>query len=155
MSQLGLSDLIVDSPTVPAPVAAGPAAPQRFYPMPPQAAIFITPPKTEKSGSPLLIALIIVLVLVIAYVAMRYWKKKKLVDHLASKGWVLYTMPGCGYCTKQLAVLGARYPKQVECSSKNAACDKIKAFPFWKNEKTYKTRTGYQSQEQLESMLRD
>lgn len=159
MAQPGLSEFIVESPAAASAPASAPAAapamatPQRFYPMPPPAAIFVASPKVKKSSNRLLIALVIVLVLVIAYAAMRFWKKKSLGDHLASQGWVLYTKPGCGFCTKQLALLGARYPKTVVCSGQNPACKKIQAFPLWANVKTHKTRTGFQGQKQLEGML--
>ena len=84
-------------------------------------------------------------------------------DKLAARGWVLYTREGCGYCTKQMKVLGGEYPKRVECSMAgkcvNAYCDappmtcgQITGYPTWVHAGTKAMKSGLQTRTSLEWM---
>jgi len=84
--------------------------------------------------------------------------KKLVAEALMGSGWTLYTRPGCGYCTKQLKIVGSKFTRTVDCSP-NAngtpmACSdpSITGFPFWKNSKTGATRVGLQELSELEKM---
>ncbi len=70
---------------------------------------------------------------------------------LAAAGWVLYTLPGCGYCARQLEALGVEtYPAQVVCG--RGRCAGVGAYPTWKNTRTGEVRTGLQTAQQLGQM---
>jgi hypothetical protein len=87
---------------------------------------------------------------------------------LERRGWLLYVRDGCGYCTKQLAMLGPGFRRHnvVECNGPppNApaahpaslvpSCQdpRISGFPFWYNKKTGLMKTGLQSHHELERM---
>lgn len=68
----------------------------------------------DKSSMRLLvIAAAILLILVIVY----YIAAPRGLSHrLAKHGWILFVRDGCGYCTKQMKVLGGSYSKLVECA---------------------------------------
>ena len=152
-----LPNFIVPNTVGGPPSAAGPKI---YVQAAPQA------PSDSSGSSGLILALLIIAVVIIGYY---YWSRSKggssLAKDLASCGWVLYMMPGCGYCHKQMDVLGVKvYPKQVVCKGGMPAspgtnykgkmdCGAIKAYPHWENEKTGETRTGLQTTSQLQSML--
>jgi hypothetical protein len=96
----------------------------------------------------------------------RFTPKNSLVAQLADAGWVLYTMSGCGYCTKQLSVLGvSAYPKQVHCGGGKSVggsltetqgtkmCSDVPGFPHWVNTQTGQSKGGMQSVETLHSWI--
>jgi hypothetical protein len=111
------------------------------------------------------LACLLLLILFIAAIAAaaRMWRRVVLAEALAADGWVLYTRPGCAYCSKQLAVLGvARYSKQMVCGPGASAlapmgpvlCKDVPVFPYWVNERTLEARAGLQHRRQLWGMLR-
>jgi len=167
MDQPEIAQFIVDRSG--APQAANAPTPQLFYPSPPPAAIYVAQPRVAPYGSgPVVAALLVVLLAVtVFYLARQSRKERSLSRDLAACGWVLYTRPGCSFCAKQTAALGVKtYPKQVVCARATPletvagfqppyACKDVKAFPFWANEFTGATRTGFQGREQLRQMLRN
>ncbi len=125
----------------------------------------------------------IALCVVAAIVLLAAWwgrRQQSLVTQLADKGWMLYTKPGCSYCTAQYAELGiydGTYPKQVVCGDAPepvvlgpggtrtipvnptlkqtlgpVPCRAVPGFPFWVNAKTGDQRTGLQRQSALKAM---
>jgi hypothetical protein len=92
---------------------------------------------------------------------------RKISRRLAEKGWTLYLMKGCGYCTKQMKELGS-YPRHVVLSADSSHkvlggntgvqldVRRIPAFPFWYREvgQNRDTRTGYQTKAALEEMTK-
>ena len=132
------------------------------------------PLRTNSNGGSILMALLIILliVIVVCMLSMTFNRRGKkphsLARELAIRGWVLYTRPGCPYCTKQMRVLDVEvYPKQVVCIGKISStsgtmpdsqgpysCKNVEGFPFWVNEFTNVSRTGLQNRAQLEQMLR-
>lgn len=154
----GISQYIVDQAA---------QAPQQFYPPPPTATIYVAHPRAApKQGVSLMTALLIVLLVVaIAYLVYYMYQgrhRRSLVRDLVASGWILYTRPGCGFCTKQMQALGVdAYPKQVVCAGAHPAdshapvsCKEIGAFPTWLNTKTHEVSRGYKSRAQLKQMLR-
>jgi hypothetical protein len=88
------------------------------------------------------------------------WSGQSLGHRVAARGWTLYTVPGCSWCKKQLRELG-EYPKLVICGAAPGVpndqgtpflCSSISGFPFWANDTTRVTRTGFQDAESLEQM---
>jgi hypothetical protein len=166
-----LGQFIVDSPPA-APPQQFYAAQAQYYEAPGAAKAYQvvpTPPKGNGNSGVLIALLIVLLVVAILYMclkAQQYQGGRSLGNALASCGWVLYTLPGCTYCTKQMDALGeATYPKQVVCGRSTASgtmsdsqgpylCKNVQAFPFWVNEYTSATRTGLQDRKQLRQMLR-
>lgn len=86
---------------------------------------------------------------------------------LASCGWIVYYLQGCGYCTKQKEVLGGDYKNYIECNRQGdqlsgytttppIACNspQINGYPFWYNTKTKDTRGGLQGVDALKKMAR-
>jgi hypothetical protein len=86
---------------------------------------------------------------------------------LARRGWVLYTLTGCGYCTQQLDLLGGQYSKTVKCNSREKQiggythtppipCNSpmINGYPFWYNARTHQSRSGVQDTAALDQMAR-
>ena len=82
---------------------------------------------------------------------------------LASRGWYLYTRPGCSWCHKQMDALGGEYKNRIECAAdavKRAlpagapVCgdSKISGYPFWHNVKTGQSKTGFQDMKALTEM---
>ena len=95
---------------------------------------------------------------------------------LADRGWVVYTTPGCTYCEKQMKHL-EHYRKEVVCGGHSGSqydslygggqydssyggqydgpvdCSRVTAFPFWVNERTQETRTGFQDTKALTVMV--
>ena len=161
-----ITQFIVDAPDA----ALMSEEPQQFFPAPSPAAVYVSVPqgpgRSRSSRSNLVTALMIVLlVIAILYLVMRC---RGLGSALASRGWVLYTSPGCMFCEKQMAALRAdKYPKHVVCVGGVAhgsgtmhdaqgplTCKGISAFPFWANEETGATRTGLQNRKQLRKMVR-
>ena len=129
------------------------------------------PPKGNGNSAALTALLIVLLVFAILYLCLQAQQcqgGRSLGNALASCGWVLYTRPGCSYCTKQMDALGeATYPKQVVCAGSAASasgtmsdsqgpylCKNVPAFPFWVNEYTSATRMGLQDRKQLHQMLK-
>ena len=92
---------------------------------------------------------------------------REISRRLAQKGWTLYLMQGCGYCTKQMKELGS-YPRHVVLSADSSHkvlggntgvqldVRQIPAFPFWYREvgQNRDTRTGYQTKDALEEMTK-
>ncbi|MEI6568236.1 MAG: hypothetical protein WCR20_16275 [Verrucomicrobiota bacterium] len=92
---------------------------------------------------------------------------QRLGAQLAEQGWVLYTRPGCPWCTKQMDVLG-NYPNLVVCDGSASgkvspdaqkltgvlSCnsEKITGFPFWHNVKTGVMGSGMQSEANLREL---
>ena len=145
MSDSDITQFVVDSPA---------AQPQEYYTAPPPAVVYLAQPrvyKEKKSSAWLLWAVLIVLIIVVAVAVDR---RRNLARRLANRGWVLYTKPGCGYCTRQLAELGGPYPRQIDCSGTNPLCAHISSFPTWVNSRTRDTRVGLQSREELLAMLK-
>jgi len=111
-----------------------------------------------------LIAVAVVLVVVLAVcVYQRHFAG--LADRLGASGWLLFTMPGCHFCSEQTAVLGIAYPGTVVCSSDRAVqvdavgdnreeplCADMDGFPTWYNARTKEKRSGLQSRTDLEKM---
>jgi hypothetical protein len=113
---------------------------------------------------PLLVAaLVIVLLAIILYVA-----RDVLPERLASKGWVLYVMEGCGACMKQREILGpygyhvplypftgkGEYLGDTKMVPPVPVQD-IKGFPTWVNTKTqppFLRKIGVQSEAELVKM---
>jgi hypothetical protein len=170
-----LGQFIVDSPPAAPPQQFYAAsAPQQYYEAPAAAKAYKVvpiPPKGNGNSGVLTALLIVLLVVAILYLclqAQQYQGGRSLGNALASCGWVLYTRPGCTYCTKQMDALGEdTYPKQVVCVGSAASasgtmsdsqgpylCKNVPAFPFWVNEYTSATRTGLQDRKQLRQMLR-
>jgi len=138
-------------------------------------------------GSEFAIFLAIMVVLVIAVVFWMRMRKQKIIAkvlaempaqrwdsngqrlsaQLAEQGWVLYTRPGCPWCTKQMDVLGT-YPNLVVCDGSASgkispdaqkltgllSCnsDKITGFPFWHNVKTGVMGSGMQTEANLREL---
>ena len=86
---------------------------------------------------------------------------------LASCGWIVYYLKGCGYCTKQKEALGGGYKNYIECDRQGnqlsgytttppIACNspQIDGYPFWYNTKTEDTRQGLQGVDALKKMAR-
>jgi hypothetical protein len=86
---------------------------------------------------------------------------------LASCGWIVYYLKGCGYCTKQKEALGGGYKNYIECDRQGnqlsgytttppIACNssQIEGYPFWYNTKTEDTRQGLQGVDALKKMAR-
>lgn len=168
---LPLGRFVIDSPPA--------AGPQQFYAaasLPAKTYTVVpTPPKRNGNAGVFTALLIVLLVFAILYLglsALQYRGSRGLGDALASRGWVLYTRPGCAFCTKQVSALypgGTEnvYPKQVVCVGDAASasgsmsdsqgpylCKNVPAFPFWANEYTTATRTGLQDRKQLRQMLK-
>lgn len=76
-----------------------------------------------RNWSPLAKGLFIALCVIVVIILLAWWwssRQQPLVNQLASQGWMLYTKPGCSYCTAQYAELGiydGAYPNQVVCDS--------------------------------------
>lgn len=135
-----------------------PANSQQFYSAPEGDTVYVAlpAPRRRKRTSAFVTALLVVLLVVlIAWLFQRH-RRAKLASRLARDGWVLYTRPGCGYCTKQAAVLGVKkYAREISCQlGSKGLCDKIKGFPHWYNMRTHASRTGLQTRRELEDMLK-
>ncbi len=91
---------------------------------------------------------------------------RALAHRLAQRGWTLYMMEGCGFCTKQMNELG-EYPRHMvlsaDASHRIISGDtslieldtrQIPAFPFWYRQdgQNRDSRTGYQDMAALEAM---
>jgi hypothetical protein len=122
-------------------------------------------------GSYFMPAVVAALVLVLIVLLVARQTSQGLANSLAARGWVLYTRPGCPYCTKQLDELGLTgkktYPRTVVCGSAPAltgagdgakraqpTCEAVSGVPFWFNVRTAASRTGLQNRKALEHMLR-
>jgi hypothetical protein len=121
----------------------------------------------EGSGSSsslraILLAVAIVLIVLIVYYL---WSPRNLARKLANCDWVLYTRDRCGFCKKQLRLLGGDYENLVECADGKVVdaftsdlpieCDKVTGYPFWYQIGSGRTRVGLQTKEDLEAMLSD
>ena len=65
---------------------------------------------------------------------------------LGAGGWRLLVRPGCGFCHKQLALLGGAAPPGlpvVDCSGPGAGCAGVAAVPAWVNARTGAVRLGF------------
>ena len=81
-------------------------------------------------------------------------REPSLGDRLKGAGWVLYHTPGCGFCVRQLELLGgkdARVP-MVNCEERRDQCAGVGSFPTWRNSKSGAQRVGYQDKRQLMEM---
>jgi hypothetical protein len=115
--------------------------------------------------------LIVVVIIAIMYLcwASMYPKipPRDMGKDLAERGWVVYTTPGCTYCEKQMKHL-EHYRKEVVCGGHRGGqydssyggqydgpvdCSRVSAFPFWVNERTQETRTGFQDAKALTVMV--
>lgn len=113
---------------------------------------------TARALKTLLVALAVVVV-IFAMVSLR---RRGSFQNLAARGWVLSTKDGCGYCEKQLEILGGSYPKIYECAADGSpkdpaanlpfACKDITGFPFWHNTVTGESRVGLQDRDALAKM---
>jgi len=125
----------------------------------------IEPPIIEPKkswGKMIIYAIIIVLIVVLLIWVYKQYIEKESFDTskesqlgkaLADRGWKLYTRKGCGYCDKQMKVLGGSYPKMIDCAGNNK-CDGIRAFPTWVNEnKPAMMIEGFQTLETLNRWL--
>ena len=161
MDQSGISQFIIDRSDDSQNAVASTSAPQQFSP---PTTVYVAQVRTalfSRSSSVLAAILIVLLIVVIFYFA----RRRTLARNLAACGWILYTRPGCGFCTKQIMTLGVKtYPKQIVCIGSTSLggmsdsqgpymCENVNAFPFWVNEFTNATRTGFQNREQLYQML--
>lgn len=118
-----------------------------------------------------IVGALVVLVIVAAYYLWRRARgpkgpQKGLGQALADAGWVVVLRDGCGWCTKQLAVLGGAYPRYVECAkggpayhgvsaaekAKLPACGTV-GTPYWANVKTGQKAPGYQDAAKLHALL--
>ena len=72
-------------------------------------------------------------------------------ERLARKKWRLYVMPGCGFCDKQLAILGGTYPRLTVCTGGKCA-GVASAFPHWANEATGATAVGLRDGAELQRL---
>lgn len=120
------------------------------------------------NGEDTALTLALLAALAIAAVAVVAYKKSQpsggVSQGLISNGWYLYTRDGCGFCSKQLDVLGNVYKisgNVINCSAKPRLlplgiprCDDrmIKGFPFWYCRTTREVRTGLQDHIQLRQM---
>jgi hypothetical protein len=120
-------------------------------------------PAQKSSGdmySTLITAVIVLLViLIIIYLAM----PRSLSKRLECKGWVVYFMQGCHYCSKQKRVLDRDFRKYIECDANGnqigginppVPCGSpiITGYPFWFNTRTGESKPGFQSLLDLEIM---
>jgi hypothetical protein len=172
-----ITQFIVDKPSEDVSVSTASPTPQQFYPETPTAPVSYQPVRlvaaTTETQTRLpftVVALIILLIILIIVVLHRLlspeWKKRGLAGALADREWILYTRPGCGYCTKQMDVLGGGYSKRVVCVSgaSTAAgsmselegplkCKEVSGFPTWVNARTGKVKTGLRDRAELDAML--
>lgn len=77
-------------------------------------------------------------------------------DPLGKCNWVVYTMEGCPWCTKQKEVLASNFPtfKGIKVGSEELKSGPVAAFPTWYNTKTFETLSGFKSAEQLADMAK-
>jgi hypothetical protein len=81
--------------------------------------------------------------------------REQLAKRLTSGGWVLFSMPGCPHCVRQVDEFGefVRLLNVVEADSTGSNLPESvrsgKGFPCWYNTKTQTQIEGYQSPEQL------
>ena len=119
------------------------------------------PQDNESSKTLLIVVAIILLIIAIMYFSSP--KQSNGLSHkLQKKGWTLYLMKGCGYCHKQMKLLGD-FKATVVCSNGKMidkytsnpplACSSIQGFPLWYNTKTDEKITGFQDMAALNAML--
>lgn len=131
-----------------------------------------TDPRRRRRAPPMestlrIVGLAIVVVLIIVIVYYYLWAPRTLSKDLARCGWVLFTRQGCGYCTRQLQILGDPfYSKMVVCSGSDPleqsssvnpnvldiSCAQVPAYPYWYNTTTKDARIGLQRHRELEQM---
>jgi len=138
---------------------------QEFYPTPPPPVCY-APRHFSRKMSPetrfgplvyALAALVILLVIVLITVRRGTPGAGDLASRLRSRGWVLHTKPGCGFCTQQLKEIGggAGVLRMVcDKTSKNRTCAEAPGFPYWKNVRQGSVRIGLQSRAALEKMAK-
>jgi len=117
------------------------------------------PPPSSSGFKYLVIGGVVLLMLVLLYL----YTTEEEDDVEDFSNWVVYYREGCGYCSKQKALLPRNFKNYVQCDSnlkqtsgkKNAlTCSdsKIKGFPYWYNAKTKMEKVGLQGLESLKSM---
>lgn len=117
-------------------------------------------PARDDARRALLIAVAVVAILVAIHCLL---PPRGLGRRLAEKGWVLYVLEGCSFCTKQLGVLGGDYPRLVECGRGGVlksprggapplACGEVGSYPTFFNEVSKERKAGFQPRESLEKM---
>ena len=104
------------------------------------------------------VAVAIVLIIVIIYSTCF---PKILASKLANRGWLLVSRDDCGYCKKQLAVLGGSYSKVAKCTPSGFTgtteklpfeCEDVPGFPYWFNTRNGATKVGFQDKKALKGM---
>lgn len=96
------------------------------------------------ASAPLALAALVLLAAALAWRLARP-PQKSLSAALGAAGWRLLVRPGCGFCHKQLALLGGAAPPGltvVDCS-RSASCGKVAAVPAWENARTGAVRLGF------------
>jgi len=131
-------------------------------------------PASKSAGNTGALVTAVLIFLVVVVIVYLMAAPQTLSAKLARQGWVLYVMPGCGYCKKQQRLLGTtRYPKKVVCVKRSPSgqaaialepstlaetnapllCSRVQAYPFWINQRTGEVRKGLQGPRALQSML--
>ncbi len=107
------------------------------------------------------IAIAVVIVLIIVIIAYLV-SERSLARKLEIRGWTVYLKDGCGWCHKQIGLIGG-FGRAIHCSKTGEiiggftrkpakSLADIKGFPFWHNTLTGEERTGFQDASALDKM---